>query len=166
MLSTIKKNSKGFTIIEVLIVLAIAGLIMLVVFLAVPALQRNQRNSSRRSDVSKALGAASEISASKNGALIVAGDVAAIQTAANLNAGTTITTTIGTTVATVTKSPQDQIQFVTGVQCTNTHATNDYATLTAADYQAEVSLSSTRSLVAIFLVESAGGKFTTQCQGS
>ncbi len=31
------KNSKGFTIIEVLIVLAIAGLILIVVLLAVPA---------------------------------------------------------------------------------------------------------------------------------
>ncbi|MDQ3065292.1 MAG: prepilin-type N-terminal cleavage/methylation domain-containing protein, partial [bacterium] len=41
MLSRIKNNNKGFTIIEVLIVLAIAGLIMLIVFLAVPALQRN-----------------------------------------------------------------------------------------------------------------------------
>jgi prepilin-type N-terminal cleavage/methylation domain-containing protein len=36
----LSKKEKGFTIIEVMIVLAIAGLIMLVVFLAVPALQR------------------------------------------------------------------------------------------------------------------------------
>ncbi|HPW47952.1 MAG TPA: prepilin-type N-terminal cleavage/methylation domain-containing protein, partial [Candidatus Saccharibacteria bacterium] len=36
-----KKDQKGFTIIEVLIVLAIAALILLIVFLAVPALQRN-----------------------------------------------------------------------------------------------------------------------------
>jgi prepilin-type N-terminal cleavage/methylation domain-containing protein len=36
----ILKNKEGFTIIEVLIVLAIAGLIMLVVLLAVPGLQR------------------------------------------------------------------------------------------------------------------------------
>lgn len=47
-----KENQKGFTIIEVLIVLAIAGLIMLVVFLAVPALQRNARNTARTSDAS------------------------------------------------------------------------------------------------------------------
>src|SRR5687768_2405279 len=55
-----KTNNKGFTIIEVLIVLAIAGLIMLVVFLAVPALQRNSRNTQRKSDVSAMLGAVSE----------------------------------------------------------------------------------------------------------
>lgn len=48
-----KKPLKGFTIIEVMIVLAIAGLILLVVFLAVPALQRSQRNSARKSDASR-----------------------------------------------------------------------------------------------------------------
>lgn len=47
------RKEQGFTIIEVLIVLAIAGLIMLVVFLAIPALQRNQRNSGRQSDASR-----------------------------------------------------------------------------------------------------------------
>lgn len=46
-----RNKSKGFTIIEVLIVLAIAGLIMLIVFLAVPALNRNARNTQRRDDV-------------------------------------------------------------------------------------------------------------------
>lgn len=47
------KNSKeGFTIIEVVLVLAIAGLIFLMVFLALPALQRSQRNTQRRDDYS------------------------------------------------------------------------------------------------------------------
>jgi prepilin-type N-terminal cleavage/methylation domain-containing protein len=46
-----RKASAGFTIIEVLIVLAIAGLIMMVLFLAVPALQRNARNAQRKRDV-------------------------------------------------------------------------------------------------------------------
>lgn len=46
-----RKRDEGFTIIEVMIVLAIAGLIMLVVFLAVPALQRNARNTQRTQDV-------------------------------------------------------------------------------------------------------------------
>lgn len=47
------RKQNGFTIIEVLIVLAIAGLIMLIVFLAVPALQRNQRNNARKNDASR-----------------------------------------------------------------------------------------------------------------
>ena len=41
-----------FTIIEVALVLAIGALIFLVVFLAVPALQRNQRNDARKRDIS------------------------------------------------------------------------------------------------------------------
>ncbi len=61
------KENKGFTIIEVLIVLAIAGLIMVIVFLAVPALQRNNRNTARTSDASRLLGAINECTANNNG---------------------------------------------------------------------------------------------------
>lgn len=47
-------NSKqGFTIIEVVLVLAIAGLIFLMVFVALPALQRSQRDTARRNDMSR-----------------------------------------------------------------------------------------------------------------
>lgn len=48
-----KKSQKGFTIIEVALVLAVGALIFLVVFLAVPALQRNQRNDARKRDQSQ-----------------------------------------------------------------------------------------------------------------
>ncbi len=47
-----QKSQKGFTIIEVALVLAVGALIFLVVFLAVPALQRNQRNDARKRDAS------------------------------------------------------------------------------------------------------------------
>lgn len=47
-----KQSEKGFTIIEVVLVLAIAGLIFLMVFIALPALQRNQRDTARKNDVS------------------------------------------------------------------------------------------------------------------
>lgn len=63
------KKDQGFTIIEVLIVLAIAGLIMLVVFLAVPSLQRNSRNNQRRSDVSHLAGLVNEYVSNNQGAL-------------------------------------------------------------------------------------------------
>lgn len=46
-------DNKGFTIIEVVLVLAIAGLIFLMVFLALPALQRGQRDTQRRSDLAR-----------------------------------------------------------------------------------------------------------------
>lgn len=48
-----KNKQSGFTIIEVVLVLAIAGLIFLMVFIALPALQRSQRDAQRRDDVSR-----------------------------------------------------------------------------------------------------------------
>lgn len=45
-------KQKGFTIIEVVLVLAIAALIFLMVFIALPALQRSQRDTARKNDVS------------------------------------------------------------------------------------------------------------------
>jgi len=47
------KSQKGFTIIEVVLVLAIAGLIFLMVFIALPALQRNQRDTQRKNDMGR-----------------------------------------------------------------------------------------------------------------
>ncbi len=43
-------KSRGFTIIEVVLVLAIAGLIFLMVFIALPALRASQRDTQRRND--------------------------------------------------------------------------------------------------------------------
>ncbi|MEI6237226.1 MAG: type II secretion system protein [Candidatus Saccharibacteria bacterium] len=65
----LKKNHEGFTIIEVLIVLAIAGLIMLIVFMAVPALQRNSRNTQRKNDISAILGSVAEYVSNNQGGL-------------------------------------------------------------------------------------------------
>jgi type II secretory pathway pseudopilin PulG len=48
-----KTNLEGFTIIEVVLVLAIAGLIFLMVFIALPALQRSQRDTQRKNDMSR-----------------------------------------------------------------------------------------------------------------
>ncbi len=48
----VQTRKEGFTIIEVVLVLAIAGLIFLMVFIALPALQRNQRDTARKADIS------------------------------------------------------------------------------------------------------------------
>ena len=58
-----KKTQKGFTIIEVALVLAIGALIFLVVFLAVPALQRNQRNDAKKRDISNVVQAIADYAA-------------------------------------------------------------------------------------------------------
>lgn len=60
------KNQKGFTIIEVMIVLAVASLIMLIVFLAIPALQRSGQNTQRTSDATKIAGAINECLSNRN----------------------------------------------------------------------------------------------------
>jgi prepilin-type N-terminal cleavage/methylation domain-containing protein len=70
-----QNKSEGFTIIEVLIVLAIAGLIMLIVFLAVPALQRNSRNTQRNSDASLLASAVNECLNNRNGQIASCNDV-------------------------------------------------------------------------------------------
>ena len=54
--SGVIKNN-GFTIIEVALVLAIAGSIFLVVFLALPALQNSQKDTARRQDVGRVVAA-------------------------------------------------------------------------------------------------------------
>lgn len=61
------KEQTGFTIIEVMIVLAIAAVIMLIVFLAIPALQRNSRNTQRSNDAARTAGAINECMANNSG---------------------------------------------------------------------------------------------------
>ncbi|HET7630518.1 MAG TPA: prepilin-type N-terminal cleavage/methylation domain-containing protein [Candidatus Saccharimonadales bacterium] len=60
-------QTKGFTIIEVVLVLAIAALIFLLVFLALPALQRSRRDTQRRDDVSRLLSQVTTYQANNNG---------------------------------------------------------------------------------------------------
>lgn len=60
-------KNKGFTIIEVVLVLAIAGLIFLMVFIALPALQRNQRDTQRRDDASRFISQLSSFSTNNKG---------------------------------------------------------------------------------------------------
>ena len=68
MLENIKqKRQDGFTIIEVVIVLAIAGLIFLVVFLAVPQLQASRRDTQRRSDAGRLGAAIEQVAANSQG---------------------------------------------------------------------------------------------------
>jgi type IV pilus assembly protein PilA len=78
-----KRKESGFTIIEVLIVLAIAGLIMVVVFLAVPALQRNAHNQQYKTEANNLLSAYAEQSNNNGGAILASTDASAVATSAN-----------------------------------------------------------------------------------
>lgn len=64
-----KKPSSGFTIIEVTIVLAIAGLIMAIVFVAVPAFERSAHNTQRRSDATHLAGLVNDYASNNAGSL-------------------------------------------------------------------------------------------------
>ena len=62
-------NKKGFTIIEVVLVLAIAGLIFMMVFIALPALQRSQRDTQRSNDIARVQTALNQYQANNRGAI-------------------------------------------------------------------------------------------------
>ncbi|MFA5004236.1 MAG: type II secretion system protein [Candidatus Saccharimonadales bacterium] len=159
MLNKIKKNkSDGFTIIEVLIVLAIAGLILLIVFLAVPALQRNAHNTAAKNDVAGLLGAMSEYvnnnsgslpaaQAAGSGASYVIGSGAGISTAtAKLGYYTGADVSIVTTVPAT--APTSGVVIVEKATCSGNSATATGA--------------SPRGYAAWYVIEGGG----TQCSSS
>ena len=63
------KKKNGFTIIEVSLVLAVAGLIMTMVFIALPQLQRQQRDSRRKDDILSFLETVKKYQTNNRGAL-------------------------------------------------------------------------------------------------
>ena len=67
--TTYQRKSQGFTIIEVVLVLAIAGLILLMVFIALPALQRGQRDTQRRNDVGRMMSQVNSYQTNSRGAV-------------------------------------------------------------------------------------------------
>lgn len=79
---TKKVTEKGFTIIEVMIVLAIAGIIMGIVFIAIPSLQRGSRNTQRDADASRVLAAVGECLGNKNGQVASCDSTAATEVGA------------------------------------------------------------------------------------
>ena len=96
-------TKQGFTIIEVVLVLAIAGLIFLMVFVAFPALQRNQRDTQRRQDYADLSAAVISAATNSNGKFPTDGDTLA----GNIGKGG--------------KGPQDETYTVTIVD--NLHGT-------------------------------------------
>lgn len=68
-MNTKLQQRKGFTIIEVVLVLAIAALIILMVFIAWPALQRTQRDQARKSDIALIVSTISTFKSNNKGKL-------------------------------------------------------------------------------------------------
>ncbi|HRJ06666.1 MAG TPA: type II secretion system protein [Candidatus Saccharibacteria bacterium] len=71
----VQANKKGFTIIEVVLVLAIAALIFLMIFIALPALQRGQRDTARKQDVGTVASAVNSYRSNHRGTVPPAGNL-------------------------------------------------------------------------------------------
>ncbi len=108
-----KTNSKGFTIIEVVLVLAIAGLIFLMVFIALPALQRSQRDTTRKNNVGTVAAAVNSYTSNNRGQFPSTATLANYVKEVTDN-GTTVTVQAG--ARTVTPD-EDTINVVTGAKC-------------------------------------------------
>ena len=76
----LKTTKKGFTIIEVVIVLVIGAVIMLGVFLVVPGLQRSAQNQRRQDIARQFLSGIEQFKANNGGRAVVDTDIAAITT--------------------------------------------------------------------------------------
>lgn len=61
------KKEKGFTLIEIVLVLAIAGLILVIVFLAVSGAQKSRRDSQRKNDLSRVASQLESYASNNNG---------------------------------------------------------------------------------------------------
>lgn len=71
-----KLNKKGFTLIEVVLTIAIGALIFLLAFIAFRNAQVNRRDSQRRSDLDKIAAEINNYASDKNGAVPTASDTA------------------------------------------------------------------------------------------
>jgi prepilin-type N-terminal cleavage/methylation domain-containing protein len=96
-----KLNNKGFTIVEVLIVLAIAGAILAAVLIAVPALQRSGRNATAKTAAQQLVAGVQEY-ASANGGTYPTGMTglagSAKWTALGVAGSQAVTTTVSATI--------------------------------------------------------------------
>ncbi len=129
------KKEQGFTIIEVLIVLAIAGLILLIVFLAVPALQRNQRNTTRTDEAGRIAAAVNECLSNRQGV------IASCDTDAEIEQGATTQLTA--------------VNIVTADTFSQTAASVYFNRTCNADGSASAAGSSARQFVVLFQLEPA-----------
>ena len=147
----LQKDQKGFTIIEVMIVLVIAAVILLIVFLAVPALQRNARNTSRKNEAAAVLAAAGEFSGNKNGQIPVSADADEIESLANVKdyTGLVIQAETGTTVPTTFNIAV----LRTGAKCNSANNETDPGV-------------STRQIALLYPVEKSDGSIQVVCQAS
>lgn len=156
-----RSDSRGFTIIEVLIVLAIAALIMLIIFLAVPALNRSSHNTQRKNDAAAVAGSVENFLTDNGGTLPKSTKVSGTSVevcAQSPCAGNTESATLGyyspanislQTNNTLPTADANKMVIVTGYTC---NATNT-----------GLGTANNRSAAIIYWTEVATGTPPTQC---
>lgn len=150
------KREEGFTIIEVLIVLAIAGLIILIVFLAVPALQRNSRNTQRTNDASLIAASVNECLNNNNG------QPSSCDTLTKLEDEGVIDTTKVQQLTTISVSSTAP-SAPSATEQNNANVGFSARCNTEAD---DVDAASTRSFAILYRVEGTGSASSVRCVGS
>ena len=149
-----KQTVKGFTIIEVVLVLAIAGLIFLMVFVALPALQSGQRDTARKNDVGSVATAVSNYTANNRGNFPTTSQLASYAEDISTNSTAPVVTPFNATV----DVKESEIKVVQKAKCSTTNkAENGVATQ-------ELDPGTANQFVVITYLESGGG--TSFCQDS
>jgi prepilin-type N-terminal cleavage/methylation domain-containing protein len=168
MLNKVKnRKQEGFTIIEVLIVLAIAGLILLIVFLAVPALQRNSRNTQRKSDASRVASAITNFASNTNGTLPTSANWAT-QCATILNDAGSFGQGAWTSANCVTAQGANSIVLATG-SVTPTAQTTGFEAIVVTGAQCSTTnpgstaAGSARQSAVLYDLETASGNYNWAC---
>lgn len=151
-----KNTMKGFTIIEVVLVLAIAGLIFLMVFIALPALQRNQRDQARKNDVSVVAAAVTSYSGNNRGAFPTVSNLAGYLDDLSDNSMTAagepnIAVPADTSGITSASPPDSQIMVIKGKTCGSTDNT-----------RASLTNGTARQFVVVTKLESGNGQYYCQ----
>ena len=145
-----KSNVKGFTIIEVVLVLAIAGLIFMMVFIALPALQRNQRDTARKNDVSTVASAVTNYTTNNRGTFPTAANLAGYLDDLSDNTDKTLVTVNTGKPASI--APADAaVVIVPGMKCGA--STNTSQALTAG---------TARQFAVVVKLESGNGQYFCQ----
>ena len=169
------KRTNGFTIIEVVLVLAIAGLIFLMVFIALPALQASQRDTARKNDVSAIASTVTTYTSNNRGNFPTANDLTG-STGGNSGVFVTIGSTgYVSTTSVSTNTDKLEVQSagstsaaVSDGEVTITPGTQCGSTGSASAGTATESLTTTgvsaRSFTVVTYIEAGGG--SSYCQDS
>lgn len=152
-----KRSSGGFTIIEIMIVLAVASLIMLIVFLAVPALQRNARNTNRTADATKIASSVNECLSNRN-------NVTTSCDASTEIVGVTLDTTTLRQLTTVNVNPAATSPPATpGAFPANTNTANVYYNTKCGTDGSSYLAGNSQQFVVLYNNESSAGTSVNRC---